>query len=297
MEQIMNLSKKTLGNLRMCYVLIGMLSFSSILHAQAGNTIYLWPDEVPGEKEEKHPPVQTNNTKGNVIRLTNVTNPAFIVFEPEKQNHSEAGIIICPGGSYNILSFDKEGTEIAEWLNKLGYVAFVLQYRVPKKEKGALNDIQRAIRLVREQSEKYNLDPGRIGVMGFSAGGSLCARASTQFTENSYPKADDIDSFSCRPDFSMLIYPAYLDRGKNRSITPELNISDKTPPFFIFGTSDDTHGNSSLVMATSLRDHKVPVELHLLAVGGHGYGLRIGNIAAETWPPLAKEWLKSKFLH
>lgn len=292
----MNLSKKTLGNLRLCYFLIVMLSFSSLIHAQAGNTIYLWPDEVPGEKEAKHAPVQTDNTTGDVIRLTDVTNPSLKVFEPVKQNNSGAAIIICPGGGYNILSFDKEGTEIAEWLNELGYVAFVLQYRVPKKEKGALNDIQRAIRIVRDQSEKYNLDPGKIGVMGFSAGGSLCARASTRFTEDSYPEADHIDTISCRPDFSMLIYPAYLDRGNNRSITPELNISDKTPPFFIFGTSDDTHGNSSLVMATSLRDKKIPVELHLLAEGGHGYGLRSGNIAAETWPSLAKNWLKRKFL-
>lgn len=295
MKQIKNLSKKTLGNLRLCYPLMGMLSLSSIIHAQAGNTIYLWPNEVPGEKMVKHAPVQTDNTNGNVIRLTDVTNPALIVFEPVTPNNSGAGIIICPGGGYNILSFDKEGTEIAEWLNDLGYVAFVLQYRVPKKEKGALNDIQRAIRLIRDQSEKYNLDRDRIGVMGFSAGGSLCARASTQFTVDSYPKTDHIDTYSCRPDFSMLIYPAYLDLGNNRSITPELEISDKTPPFFIFGTSDDTHGNSSLVMTTSLRDNKIPVELHLLAEGGHGYGQRSGNIAAETWPALAKKWLRSLF--
>ena len=291
----MQLLTRNLEILRLCFFLIAMLSLSSVIHAQAGNTIYLWPNEVPGGKEAKHAPIQTGNTQGNVIRLTDITNPAFIVFEPVKQNNSGAGIIICPGGGYSILSIDKEGTEIAEWFNELGYVAFVLQYRVPKKELGALNDIQRAIRIVRVQSEKYNLDTDRIGVMGFSAGGSLCARASTLFTEDSYPKADDIDNLSCRPDFSMLIYPAYLDRGNNRSLTPELEISDKTPPFFIFGTSDDSHGNSSLVMTTSLRDNNIPVELHLLAKGGHGYGLRSGNIAAETWPALAKNWLERKF--
>ncbi len=266
------------------------ISFFS--YSQNRDTLYLWSGDVPGEKEIKHAPVQSSNTKGDVIRLKEVTNPALVVYKPEIANSSEAGIIICPGGGYSILAIDKEGYEIAEWLNSLGYTAFVLQYRVPQKQQGALNDIQRALRLVRARADDYQLNPQKIGVMGFSAGGSLCARASTQFNADTYAKRDDIDSFSCRPDFAVLIYPAYLDQGENRSLTPELTISESTPPFFVFGTADDKYGNSSLVITTALRDNKIPVELHVLAQGGHGYGLRPGNMAAETWPVLLKGWLK-----
>ncbi|WP_165732093.1 alpha/beta hydrolase [Polaribacter sp. 20A6] len=260
--------------------------------AQARDTIFLWPNKVPGEIDVKHTAIKSKNTKGNVIRLSKVTNPSLIVFKPEKANKSGAAIIVCPGGGYNILAVDKEGYEVAEWLNKLGYTAFVLQYRVPQKQKGALNDIQRAIRFVRSKSNEYQLDSNKIGVIGFSAGGSLCARASTLFKEVSYSKIDAIDQLSCRPDFSMLIYPAYLDKGKNRSLTPELKISNNTPPCFIFGTADDKYGNSSLVMTSALRDNNVPVELHYQYKGGHGYGLRAGNVAAENWPSLAEDWLR-----
>ncbi|UMB60816.1 alpha/beta hydrolase [Lutibacter sp. A80] len=278
-------------NIRLIFQTIIFLLFTAILQAQTNNLIYLWPDKVPNERMEKQLPVQTDNTSGNVTRITDVTNPALVVFKPEKSNNSGVGILICPGGGYNILAIDKEGYEIAEWLNKLGYTAFVLQYRVPNKQLGALNDIQRAIRVVRNNAKKYNLDAEKIGLIGFSAGGSLCARASTRFTIDSYPKTDAIDQLSCKPNFSMLIYPAYLDKGKDRSITPELVLSNNIPPFFIFGTADDPYGNSSLVFTQALRDNGTPIELHLLPKGGHGYGIRPGNIAAETWPNLAKKWL------
>ncbi|MCB0650623.1 MAG: alpha/beta hydrolase [Saprospiraceae bacterium] len=277
--------------MKLIFSTITILLLSGILNGQTRDTIYLWPDEVPGETGAKHAPIQTDNTSGDVIRLTDITNPALIVFEPDKKSDSGAGIIICPGGGYNILAIDKEGYEIAAWFNNLGHTAFVLQYRVPDKQKGALNDIQRAVRIVRDKAEYYNINTEKIGVLGFSAGGSLCARSSTMFTENSYSPIDGIDTLSCRPDFSMLIYPAYLDMGENNSLTPELTITEKTPPFFIFGTADDKYGNSSLIMAKALRDNNISVELHLLPKGGHGYGLRPGNIAAETWPSLAKDWL------
>ncbi|WP_372755648.1 sialate O-acetylesterase [Labilibaculum sp.] len=269
---------------------IFLYSFSQ---AQTQDTLYLWPGKVPGEEKAKHAAVVSDVTRGNVTRLSEVTNPALLVYRPEKANDSGLGIIICPGGAYNILAIDKEGYEIAEWLNSLGYTAFVLQYRVPKKQEGALKDIQRAVRLVRSKAYDYHLYPERIGVMGFSAGASLCARAATRFSYDSYAKSDSIDEFSCRPNFSMLIYPAYLDKGENRSLTPELTLSESTPPFFIFSTADDSYGNSALVMTTALRDNKIPVELHLINEGGHGYGLRKGNIAAKTWPDLAEKWLNS----
>lgn len=259
---------------------------------QENQIIRLWPGAVPGESEPKHEPVQTDNTSGDVKRITDITDPALIVFPASGDKNYGAAIIVCPGGGYSILAIDKEGYEIAEWLNSLGFSAFVLQYRVPQKQEGALQDIQRAIRIVRSNTDKWNLSPDKLGIIGFSAGGSLCARASTLYKEKKYPRVDDKDDLSCKPSFALLIYPAYLDQGENRSLTPELKVDENTPPAFLFQTADDRLGNSALVYTTALRDAKVPVELHFLAEGGHGYGLRIGNQAAENWPKLAENWLK-----
>lgn len=256
-------------------------------------TIHLWPNKVPGETEEKHAAVKTNNDSNNVTRLTNVTDPILEIFEPKPAIKNGASVIICPGGGYNILAINLEGYEIAKWLNSLGYTAFVLQYRVPKKRDGALMDVQRAIRIVRSKSKVFGINPEKIGVLGFSAGGSLAARASTNFNIETYKKIDTLDKKPCKPNFTVLIYPAYLDQGENRTLTPELTITDQTPPMFIFATADDPYGNSALVMAGALRDNKVPVELHFLPTGGHGYGLRPGTDAGETWPILAEKWLKN----
>lgn len=259
--------------------------------AQQTETIKLWPGPVPGETEIKHPPLQTEDTTGNVTRITNITDPAMIVFPASANNNNGAGVVVCPGGGYRILAIDKEGYEIADWLNKLGFTAAVLQYRVPQKQEGALQDVQRAIRIMRSKASKWKMDPNKLGVMGFSAGGSLSARASTLYNEKTYPKVDAADDLSCRPDFAMLIYPAYLDQGENRTLTPELKVNKNTPPTFIFQAADDRLGNSSLVYAGALRDANVSVELHLVPTGGHGYGMRPGNEAAETWPGLAENWL------
>lgn len=261
-------------------------------YAQTRDTVRIWPGKVPGEAKEKAPPVFSPNRERNVTRIADVTDPAFVVYEPPASASVGAGVIVCPGGGYNILAVDLEGYEVAEWLNTLGFTAFVLQYRVPQKQEGALQDIQRTLRIVRSRAEEWNIDPDQLGVMGFSAGGSLSARASTLHTDTSYVPIDAADNLSCRPDFSLLIYPAYLDQGENRTLTPELRVNENTPPMFIFGTADDQYGNSALVMTTALRDHKIPVELHFLAEGGHGYGLRPGNVAADTWPALAAQWLK-----
>ncbi|MFY0713639.1 alpha/beta hydrolase [Seonamhaeicola sp. NFXS20] len=270
-----------------------IIFFSCLVEAQSNNVIELWPNKVSGETQPKQEAKQTNNTTGNVIRLTDITNPILTVYKPKKPNGSKAGIIICPGGGYKILAINKEGTEIAKWLNSLGYTAFVLQYRVPQKREGALQDLQRAIKWVRSNTALYNLDDERIGVMGFSAGGHLAANASLNFQKQSYMAIDSIDKASSQVNFTMLIYPAYLDKGEHNSLSPELKIGDKKAPYFIFGTIDDPYGNSSLVFTTALRNNKIPVELHMLPKGGHGYGLRKGKLAAETWPVLAEKWLQS----
>jgi acetyl esterase/lipase len=260
--------------------------------AQKMNLVHLWPGKVPGEKAAKHAPIISGDTSNNVMRISEVTDPSYIVFEADPSHNNGSAVLICPGGGYNILAMDLEGYEIAKWLNKSGYTAFVLQYRVPQKPEGALQDAQRALRLIRSEASIYKIDPGKIGIMGFSAGGSLSARASTRFNEKIYPAIDKVDELSAKPAFTMLIYPAYLDNGPNKSLTPELTISSETPPMFIFQTSDDPYGNSALIMAGALRDAKVPVELHIYPEGGHGYGLRPGKLAAVSWTRLAENWLK-----
>ena len=260
--------------------------------AQKNDLIHLWPGKVPGEIKEKKGPVTAASENDNIIRLSEVTDPAVEVFLPDKSVKNGAAVIVCPGGGYHILAYDLEGTEVAAWLNKNGYAAFVLQYRVPDKKAGALQDVQRALRILRKNAAKYGVDTEKIGVMGFSAGGSLTARASTLFNQHTYSPVDKTDSLSCRPSFAMLIYPAYLDQGPAFSLTPELQLSKNVPPVFIFQTADDEYGNSAIIMAQALRNENLPVELHLLPGGGHGYGLRPGNIAAETWPGLAEKWLK-----
>jgi acetyl esterase/lipase len=274
-------------------ITIILMVCSSTAFSQKNELIYLWPGKVPGELKEKQTPAIDTSRKDNVLRYSEVTNPAIEVFLPDPARKNGSAVIVCPGGGYRILAYDLEGTEIAVWLNKLGFTAFVLQYRIPDKKEGALQDVQRAMRIVRDNSQKWDISPEKIGVMGFSAGGSLSARASTLFNKKTYPAVDKTDSLSCKPSFTMLIYPAYLDQGPNLALTPELELSKDVPPMYIFQTADDPYGNSALVMAGALRNAKLPVELHFLSTGGHGYGLRPGKVAPETWPILAEKWLNS----
>lgn len=259
---------------------------------QGKDIIHLWPGTVPGETGPKKAAVPTRDTSNGVTRLTDVTDPLIQVFTPAKGKANGAGVIVCPGGGYQILAINLEGYEIARWLNELGFTAFVLQYRVPQKQEGALQDVQRAVRIVRSRAAEWGLKTEKIGVLGFSAGGSLSARASTLYNKRTYTAVDGSDNSSARPDFALLIYPAYLDQGTDHSITPELQVDAHTPPTFLFATADDPYSNSALVMAGALREAKVPVELHLYAKGGHGYGLRPGNRAGLAWIALASRWLE-----
>lgn len=243
---------------------------------------------MPNGNTVKRKSLQETDTICNVKKLTEVTNPSIVVFKPKESVDNGIGIIICPGGGYNILAIDLEGYEIAQWLNKLGYTAYVIQYRVPNNQKGALNDLQRAIKIIRSNS-KFNHT--QLGIIGFSAGGNLCARASISPVIESYVKIDEIDSISSRPDFTLLIYPAYLDQGMHNSLSTDLNFDKNTPPNFIFGTNDDPHFNSTVIIAKALKESKASFELHTFQEGGHGYGLRQGNNAATTWPILAEAWL------
>lgn len=246
----------------------------------------IWPDKRPAEVVLKKGKMKQAMGEDDILRIQQMPVPTLQKF-PVVKSPKEKVVIVCPGGGYQILAVNHEGTEIAQWLNALGYTAYVLRYRVPDNREGALQDVQRAIRIARAEN------PGKqVGVMGFSAGASLTARAATRFQSPSYTATDETDTQSARPDFAALIYPAYMDEGEHHTLTPELTITEQTPPFFVFQTADDHYGNSALVISQALRNHKIPVQLHIYEKGGHGYGLR-ANLAeaASKWPKLMEEWL------
>ncbi|MFB6457903.1 alpha/beta hydrolase [Chitinophaga sp. Hz27] len=259
--------------------------------AQQVKQIPLWPGIAPGETVKK-PLEMSADSSRNVHRIAAVTDPFISVYPAPLEGRKDAAVIVCPGGGYNILAIDLEGIEIAKWLNKLGYTAFVLHYRVPQKREGALQDVQRAIRIVKSRATEWQINPEKVGLIGFSAGGSLSARASTLYEKQTYSAIDAADKLSAKPAYAMLIYPAYLDEGENRTLTPELKVNAATPPMFLFATADDKYGYSALVMTGAMRDAQAPVELHFYNKGGHGYGLRPGNPAADAWPGLAQNWLE-----
>jgi acetyl esterase/lipase len=265
-------------------VLLFFICFTLKGFSQKREVINLWPS-----KSFEKPDAQYDKVK-KVLKITNVTTPLLEVYRPKK-NGNGASIIISPGGGYKFLAWDLEGTEIAEWLNSLGYTAFILQYSVPNQQKKALNDIQRAVRLVRSKARDFKLDSNKIGVMGFSAGGNLSARVSTDFNQKLENKVDAVDELSCRPNFSLLIYPGSMSTGEDRHLIDEIQVSNATPPVFIFVASDDPY-NIPFSMGMALRVHKIPFEFHITPTGGHGYGLRRGNSAAEVWPDLAQKWLQ-----
>ena len=235
-----------------------------------------------------------------VIRTGNVSTPTMSVYRPAKDKDTGAAVVVFPGGGYNILALDLEGTEICEWLNSIGITAVLVKYRVPARPgrprwAAPLEDAQRAVGLVRAQAGELGLDPKRIGVMGFSAGGHLAAALSTNYDHRTYATVDARDAVSCRPDFVLLIYPAYLTvREEGDKVSPELKVSKETPPTFLVQAEDDgVRVETSLFYYAALRTARVPAEMHLYPVGGHGYGMRKTDKLVTTWPARAEEWLRS----
>jgi len=276
--------------IRLIIVTFLFLTVSIRISAQT-DSLYLWPNAVPGEPGPKKPPVPTTLEDGS-IRVIEVTNPFLAVFEPDTKEKNGKAIIVCPGGAYVRLAVHKEGYATAEWLTKLGYTVFVLHYRVPNKRDGAFQDLQRSLRIIRQEAKVYGIDPGKVGAIGFSAGAHLVARAGMSELPEGYPSQDVSDKQSGTPDRMMIIYPAYLDEGSNHSLTPGFKATPNTVDTFIFQTMDDESARSSFALATALRDAKANLELHMLAKGGHGYGMSAGNKAAETWPKLLEAWLR-----
>ncbi len=262
----------------------------------------LWPDGVPGEADE---PGETKTQPGNdgVIRITYVGDPTITVYRAPEETANGCAVVICPGGGYNILAWDLEGTEVAEWLNSIGVTGILLKYRVPRREKeqphkAPLQDAQRAIRVARKNADAWAIDPHRVGILGFSAGGNLAVMAGTHWNETTYDKVDNADELSCRPDFMVPIYAAYLGaKGNPWALDSLVRVTDKTPPAFMAVTLDDKHrGAHAALLLVELKKAGVPAELHVYAKGGHGYGLRRSDNPVCTWPQRCEEWMQSSGL-
>ena len=266
----------------------------------------LWPGDAPGEKAgaipaEAYLPDKANE-KFPVKRLANVSKPTITVFTPKAELNTGAAVIVVPGGGYNILAFEHEGSMVCEWLNTLGVTGVLLKYRVPRRRdqpKGeppvsALQDAQRAVSLTRSKAKEWGIDPKRIGMLGFSAGGHLTAWTLSTTDKRAYEPADAIDKVSSRPDFAVLIYPAYLT-NREKKMPPELTVTKDTPPCFLaVSYNDDGCFAGTIEYMKALKASKVPAELHVFAGGGHGYGMKPSDQSYATWPKRCGEWLAER---
>jgi acetyl esterase/lipase len=283
---------------------LGLLAAPSSSFAQE-MTLDVWPSTPPGRIAAKGAEADTSNEKSgkvagrSVIRTGNVSKPTIAVYPAPSENNTGAAVLVCPGGGYHILAYDLEGTEVCEWLNSIGVTGIVLKYRVPRTGDGhpiePLQDAQRAMSLVREHASEWKIDPAKIGVLGFSAGGHLAARLSTSYEQRTYELIDAVDKLSCRPDFSLLIYPAYLfSKDSEDLIAADLPIHAQMPPAFVTMALDDPVDSENVLrLALAMKRAKASVEMHLYPTGGHGYGLRPTDQAATTWPARATEWLST----
>jgi len=277
--------------------------------------IKLWEDKVPGAISNGNSK-QTTETSNTWI--TFVAQPTLDVYPAPADKATGTGVVICPGGSYAGLAIGHEGAQVAKWFNSLGITAFVLKYRLPNsalmenKAIGPLQDGQQAIRIVRHRAKEWHINPNKIGIMGFSAGGHLASTVSTHFNENVYPSSD---STSVRPDFSILIYPVISMEsgithwgsrenllGKDpsaeqlRKFSNELQVNAETPPAFLVHSMDDNAVpiQNSIAYVLSLQKFKIPCELHLYESGGHGYGMGRPAHSESTWPEACRKWLEER---
>ena len=266
-------------------------------------TVPVWPGIAPGAPTNLPPEVDTSTAKDGLIagrplvRLTNVVTPTLTLYKPAG-NANGAAVVVFPGGGYRILAIDLEGTEVCDWLNSAGITCVLLKYRVPDtgpypKSNAALQDAQRAMGLVRQHAAEWGIDPNRIGVLGFSAGGHLSAAISNIYDKRLYDPIDDADKLSCRPDFSVVVYPGYLALAdQNFAPNADIHPTANTPPTFIVQAEDDpVHVENAVVYFMQLKNAKVPAELHLYAEGGHGYGLRRTALPVTAWPREVEKWL------
>ncbi|MDX1926781.1 MAG: alpha/beta hydrolase [Pirellulaceae bacterium] len=295
-----------LGNLKflmLVWAAFILMGFEDLRSQEVLPPVALWTGNPPGRVGAKGEEKDTTDEKGgkvagkSVIRLGNVSSPTLTIYKPPVDKNGGVAVLVCPGGGYNILAMDLEGTEVCEWLNSIGVTAGLLKYRVPKAEGDprpieALQDAQRAMSLLRSRAEELRIDPKRIGVLGFSAGGHLSARLSTNYATRAYQTVDDKDEVACKPDFAVLVYPAYLI---HKEAETELPVNAQTPPMFLTMAADDpVDADNVLKFSLALKHAKVPVELHLYPRGGHGYGLRRTEAACTHWPDRVEDWMRAQ---
>ena len=275
----------------------------------------IWPGAVPDAQPVAGPENETKTETDPLVagrpwvEVGKVSRPTMTVYSPTGKN-TGAAVVVFPGGGYSVLAIDLEGTEVCDWLTSRGITCVLLKYRVPDsgpawhddcqcnihpKAPTALEDAQRTVGLVRLHAAEWHIDPHRIGVLGFSAGGHLVANISTHFAQRAYALVDAADKVSCRPDFAVAIYPGHMleNTTKEFELNPEIPVTARTPPTFLLQAEDDNVDgvNQSLVYYIALKNAGVPVEMHLYAQGGHAFGLRRTELPITRWPQLVETWL------
>ena len=281
-------------------------------HAQ----VAIWPGAAPGVHPVTGPETATTRYEDHLVAgkpwtyVEHVARPTMTVYSPTGKNMG-AAVVVFPGGGYQILAIDLEGTEVCDWLTAKGITCVLLKYRVPHegtlwdqacgcyrdtKSSMALEDAQRTLGLVRFHAAEWHVDPHKIGVLGFSAGGHLAAAISTHFDRRFYTPVDAADKESCRPDFAVALYPGHLWTPRDKfALNPEIRVTADTPPTFLLQAQDDHVDNvkDSLVYYIALNNAGVPVEMHLYPHGGHAFGLRRTESAITGWPQLVETWLRT----
>jgi acetyl esterase/lipase len=275
----------------------------------------IWPGTAPDARPVAGPEAATAELKDRVAGrpwtyVSNVSRPTMTIYAP-KGNNTGAAVVVFPGGGYQILAIDLEGTEVCDWLASKGITCVLLKYRVPNSGPSwsqdcgcylhtespmALEDAQRTVTLVRFHAAEWHIDPHKIGVLGFSAGGHLSAAISTHFGKRLYPAADAADEVSSRPDFAVVLYPGHLWISEKKfELNPDIRVTRNTPPTFLLQAENDPVDkvNNSLVYYAALKNAGVPVEMHLYAQGGHAFGLRRAKFPITAWPQLVETWLRT----
>jgi acetyl esterase/lipase len=276
--------------------------------------IPIWPRETPDSQSVKEAEFALSSGTRFLVagksatEVDNVTKPTMTIYPPKGKN-TGAAVIVFPGGGFSVLAIDLEGTEACDWLVSKGITCVLLKYRVPDsgphddagnqkypKAPLALEDAQRTMRLIRFHAAEYHIDPQKIGVLGFSAGGYMVADISTNFDQRVYPLLDDTDEVSCRPNFAVALYPGHLQGASSGlELNPKIPVTRDTPPTFLLQAQDDhvDSVNDSLVYYVALKNANVPVEMHLYPHGGHAFGLRRTKLPITGWPQLVEKWLAS----
>jgi len=282
------------------------LSLATAVSAAEPIIVNLWPAVPPGPAVEL--PTEADQTKASdsliagrrIIKLGNVTTPQLVIHRPAPDRDTGAAVVICPGGGYHILAWDLEGTEVAEWLNGLGVTGLVLKYRVPFRDPenrglAGLQDAQRALSLARHRAGEWKLDPARLGILGFSAGGDIAGRTVFRADTRQYTPVDAADTVSCRPDFLVMVYGAGFADKEAGTLKPDLSLSAPPPPaFFVHAWDDFVDVRNPLALASEWKRAGGTAEVHVFPTGGHGYGLRpVEGQPVTRWADLCGQWLKA----